>query len=80
MWNDWYYWLWSEKAAKMALVSVRLCLESNYSSIDCVILCTNESLHDYEIYKDLMSTVYIPVWKYHLTNIFMKELKYWFFC
>ena len=34
--------------------------------------CANEKA-DYEIYKDLMSTVYFPVSKYHLININMKE-------
>ena len=56
----------------MALATIRLWLESNHSSIDCVIFCPNENA-DYEIYKDLMSTVSFPVSKYHLTNINMKE-------
>ena len=60
------------KAAKMAIATVRLWLESNHSSIECVIFCANENA-DYEVYKDLMSTVYFPVLKYHLTNINMKE-------
>ena len=60
------------EAAKMALATVRLWLESNHSSIDHVIFCTFENA-DYEIYKDLMSNVYFPVSKYHLTNIYMKE-------
>ena len=34
--------------------------------------CTYENAH-YGIFKDLMSTVYIPVSKYHFTNILMKE-------
>ena len=33
----------SKKAAKMALATVRLWLESNYSSIDSVIFCTFEN-------------------------------------
>ena len=41
-------------------------------SIDQAIFCTYENA-DYDIYKDLMSTVYFPASKYHLTNIFMKE-------
>ena len=45
------------KAAEMARTTVRLCLESNHSSIDHVIFCTYENT-DYEIYKDLMCTVY----------------------
>ena len=60
------------EAAKMALATVRLWLESNHSSIDRVIFCTFENA-DYEIYKDLMSNVYFPVSKYHLTNIYKKE-------
>ena len=62
----------SRKATKMVLVTVRLWLESNHSSLDHVIFCTYENA-DYEIYKDLMSTVYVPVSKYNLTNIYMKE-------
>ena len=49
----------------MTLATVRLWLESNDSSIDRVIFCTFENL-DYETYKDLMSTIYFPVAKYHL--------------
>ena len=60
------------KAAKMALASVRIWLESNHSSTDCVIFCTFENA-DYEIYKDLMSTVYFSVSKCRLTNIYVKE-------
>ena len=60
------------EAAKMALATVRLWLESNHSSIDHVIFCANENT-DYEIYKDLMPTVYFFQSKYHLTNINMKE-------
>ena len=60
------------EAAKMALATVRLWLESNHSSIDHVIFCANENT-DYEIYKDLMSAVYFLQSKYHLTNINMKE-------
>ena len=56
----------------MAVATVRLWLESTYSSIDCVIFCSNENA-DYEIYKDLTSTIYFPVSKYNLTNINMKE-------
>ena len=56
------------EAAKMAIATVRLWLELNHSSIERVIFCTNEN-EDYEIYKDLMSTVYFPVSKYHLTNM-----------
>ena len=41
------------EAAKMALATVRFWLESNHSSIDCVILCTYENAN-YEIYKDLI--------------------------
>ena len=60
------------EAAKIALATVRLWLESNHSSIDHVILCTFENACD-EICKDLMSNVYFPVSKYHFTNIYMKE-------
>ena len=60
------------EAAKMALATVRLWLESNHFSIDRVIFCTYESA-DYEICKDLISAVYFPVSKYHLTNICMEE-------
>ena len=60
------------EAAKMALATVRLWLESNHSSIDHVIFCASENA-DYEVYNDLMSTVYFPVSKHHLTNINMKE-------
>ena len=48
-----------QKAAKMALATVRLWLASNHSSIDRVIFCAFENA-DYEIYKDLMFTVYFP--------------------
>ena len=61
-----------KKAAKMALATPRLWLESDHSSIDRVIFCTFENA-DYEIYKDLTSTIYFPVSKYHLTNIYAKE-------
>ena len=60
------------ETAKMALAIVRLWLESNHFSIDCVIFCANENA-DYEIYKDLISTVYFSMSKYHLTNMNMKE-------
>ena len=60
------------KAAKMALATVRLWLESNHSSIDRVIFCAFKNA-DYEIYKDLMAAVYFPMSKYHLTNIYTKE-------
>ena len=60
------------RAAKMVIATVRLCLESNRSSIDSVIFCTFENV-DYETHKDLLSSVYFPVSKYHLTNIYMKE-------
>ena len=60
------------EAAKMALATDRLWLESNHSSVDHVVFCTFENA-DYEIYKDLMSSVYFPVSKYHFTNIYMKE-------
>ena len=60
------------EAATMALTNVRLWLESNHSSIDCVIFCVNENAA-YEIHKDIMCTVYFSVSKYHLTNINMKE-------
>ena len=46
----------------MAQATVRLWLESNHSSIDCVIFCAFENA-DYEVYKDLMSNVYFPVLK-----------------
>ena len=62
----------SREADKMAIATIRLWLESNHSSIERVIFCANENA-DYEIYKDLISTVYFPVSKYHLTNINMKE-------
>ena len=61
-----------KKAAKMALATVRLWLESNHSSFDHAIFCTFGSV-DYEIWKDLMSTVYFPVSKYHLTNIYKSQ-------
>ena len=56
----------------MALATVRLWLESSHSSIDRVIICTYENA-DYDIYKDLISTVYVAVSKYHFTNIYIKE-------
>ena len=56
----------------MAVATVRLWLESNHSSIDRGIFCTFENA-DYEIYKDLMCTVYFLVSKYHLTNSYTKE-------
>ena len=60
------------EAATMTVATVRLWLGSNHSSIDHIIFCTYENT-DPEIYEDLMSTVYFPVSKYHLTNIYMKE-------
>ena len=63
------------ETAKMELATARLRLESNHSSTECVIFCTFENA-DYEIYDDLMSSVYFPVSKYHLTTIYMKTLKY----
>ena len=60
------------KAAEMALDTARLWLESNRSSADHVTFCTFEN-SDYEIYKDLISTVFIPVSKRHLTGNNMKE-------
>ena len=63
----------SREAAKMAVATVRLWLESSHSSVARVIFCTFKNAY-YEIYKDLMSNVYFPaVSKYHLTNICMKE-------
>ena len=61
-----------KKAAEVALATVRLWLESNHSSVDCVIFCTCENA-DYEIYKDLMSTVYFPVSRIQLTGNYMKK-------
>ena len=55
---------------EMVLATVRLWLESNHSSIDHVIFCTFKNA-DYEIYKDLIFSVYFPVSKYSLTNIYM---------
>ena len=60
------------KVAEIALATDRLWLESNHSSVDRVISCTHENA-DYEISKDLMSTVYFPVSKIHLTDNYMKE-------
>ena len=65
-------WFDPRKAAEMALATVRLLLESSHSSIDHIIFCASEYA-DYDIYKDLISTVYFPLSKYHLTNIYMKE-------
>ena len=62
----------SREATKMALATVRLWLESNHSSVDCVTFCTYENA-DYEIHKDLVSSVYFPGSKYHLTNIYTIE-------
>ena len=45
-----------KKGAEIALVSARIWLESNHSSVNRVIFCTYENA-DYEIYKDLMSIV-----------------------
>ena len=50
------------KAAEVALATVRLWLESNHSSVYRVIFCTYKNV-DYKIYKDLMSTVYLPLSK-----------------
>ena len=61
-----------KEAAEVALATVRLWLESNHSSVDRVIFCIYENA-DYEIYKDLISTVYLPVSKIHLTDNYMKE-------
>ena len=60
------------KDAEIALATVRLWLESNRFFVDRVILCTYEN-SDYEIYKDLMSTIYFPVSKIHSTDSYMKE-------
>ena len=60
------------KAAEMAFSTARLWLESNHSSIECVIFCTYENSY-YEIYKDVMSTLYFPVSKRHFTSNHMKE-------
>ena len=46
------------KAAKMAFATARLCLGSNHSSIEHVIFFSTYENQDYEIYKDLMSTVF----------------------
>ena len=46
------------KAAKMAFATVRLCLGSNHSSIEHVIFFSTYENQDYEIYKDLMATVF----------------------
>ena len=51
-----------KKAVEVALATVTLWLESNHSSVNCVIFCIYENV-DYEMYKDLMSTVYCPVSK-----------------
>ena len=56
----------------MALATVRLWLELNYSSSGCFIFCPFENA-DYEIHKDLMPSVYFLALKHHLTNIYMKE-------
>ena len=56
----------------MAIASVRLWVASNHSSIGHVIFCTYENA-GYGIYKDLMSTVYLSLSKYHLTDIYTKE-------
>ena len=61
-----------KKAAEVALATVRLWLESNHSSVDCVIFCACEN-EDYEIYKDLMSMVYFPVSRIRLTGNYMKK-------
>ena len=55
----------------VALATARIWLELDHSSADPVIFCTYENA-DYEIYKDLMSTVYFPVSKIHLTDNYMK--------
>ena len=60
------------EAAKMVTATVKLWLETNHSFVDCVIFCTYEN-SDYQIYKNLMSTVYVPVSKHHLTNDYIKE-------
>ena len=60
------------KAAEIALAPVRLWLESNHSSVDRVIFCTHENAN-YEICKYLMSTVYFPVSKIHLTLYYIKK-------
>ena len=46
------------RAAKMAFATVRLWLGSNHSSIERVIFFSTYENQDYEIYKDLMSTVF----------------------
>ena len=48
------------KAAEIALNTVRVWLECNHLSVDRVIFCTYET-EDFDIYKDLMSSVYFPV-------------------
>ena len=42
----------------MAFATVRLWLGSNHSSIEHVIVFSTYENQDYEIYKDLMSTVF----------------------
>ena len=60
------------KAAEIALGTVTLWLESNHSSVNHVIVCAYENA-DYEIYKDLMSTVYFPVSKNHSLDNYLKS-------
>ena len=60
------------EVAEIALVTVRLWLEWNYPYVDRVIYCTYENI-DYEICKDLMSPVYFPVSKIHLSDNYKKE-------
>ena len=62
-----------KKAAEIALATIRHWLESNHYAVDCVVFYGNENAN-YELYKDLMSTVYFPVSKLHLTGIlFVQE-------
>ena len=60
------------KTAEIALANVRPLLKSNHSSLDHVIFCTNENA-DYEIFKDLMTTILFLVSNIHLTGNFMNR-------
>ena len=66
------HWFDQRKAVEIALATVKLWQESNHSSVDGVIFCLYENA-DYKTHKDLMSTIYFPVSKIHLTNNYMKK-------
>ena len=56
-----------KEAAEIALSTTRKWLESNHASVDYVIFCTYEN-YDFDLYDDLMATVYFPVLNNYSTD------------